>query len=36
LPKAKEPKQEAASVGFADKIPAFLRRPVRIAKAANE
>lgn len=36
LPKAKEPQQEAASVGFADKIPAFLRRPVRIAKAANE
>src|SRR5690606_30132356 len=25
VPKAKEPQQEAASVGFADKIPAFLR-----------
>jgi len=32
----RERKPEPVGVGFADKIPAFLQRPVRIAKAANE
>jgi superfamily II DNA/RNA helicase len=32
----RERRPEPASVGFADKIPAFLRNPVRAAKAANE
>ena len=38
-PAARQPRErkpEPAGVGFADKIPAFMRRPVRIAKAANE
>jgi len=27
---------EPAGIGFADKVPAFMRKPIRIAKAANE
>ena len=32
----RERRPESANVGFADKIPAFMRKPVRVAKAANE
>ena len=32
----RERRPEPAGVGFVDKIPAFMRKPVRIAKAANE
>jgi len=32
----RERRPETPGVGFADKIPAFMRKPVRIAKAANE
>jgi superfamily II DNA/RNA helicase len=32
----RERRAEPAGVGFADQIPAFMRKPVRIAKAANE
>src|SRR5690606_27913609 len=32
----RERRPEPAGVGSADKVPAFMRRPVRIAKAANE
>ncbi len=34
-PRERRP-EPAGVVGFADKIPAFMRKPVRIAKAANE
>lgn len=33
---AKERRPETAGVGFADKVPAFMRKPARAAKAANE
>jgi hypothetical protein len=32
----RERQPEPVGVGFADKIPAFMRKPVRPAKAANE
>ncbi|MCL4764753.1 MAG: DEAD/DEAH box helicase [Hyphomicrobiaceae bacterium] len=35
-PEPRERRPETAGVGFADKVPAFMRKPVRIAKAANE